>query len=321
MVRTIAFLAFPDFQILDVTGPLAAFEIAGRFGRQAYDIRVMALDPGPVVSSSGARLMAEGLVDPARVDTLVVSGGEGVVQAMAMPALLDYARTVAAGARRVTSVCSGTFLLAAASLLDGRRATTHWYRTAAFTRRFPRVRLEADRIFIRDGAFWTSAGITAGIDLALALVAEDHGEDVARRTARQLVIPYRRQGGQSQFSTLLDLQGASHRFAGLLAWVGGNLAQPLTVDQLAHQAAMSPRNFARAFAAEMGMTPAKAVERLRLETARALVEEDAAALDQIAAQTGFGDTERMRRAFIRTYGAPPQAIRRMAQGDAISQPA
>ncbi|TWB45949.1 GlxA family transcriptional regulator [Nitrospirillum pindoramense] len=312
MARTIAFLAYPGFQILDVTGPLAAFEIAGRCARQPYDIRVMALEAGPVASSSGVLLMAGPLVDPAQVDTLVVAGGDGVNVASAEPVLLDYARAVAERARRVTSVCSGTFLLAAAGLLDGRRVTTHWYRTSSFARRFPQVRLEADRIFIRDGAYWTSAGITAGIDLALALVAEDQGEAIARRTARQLVVPYRRQGGQSQFSTLLEMQGASSRFGDLLAWVRDNLSRPLTVEDLAAQAAMSPRNFARAFAAEQGVTPAKAVEQLRLEVARDLVEESPASLDRIALETGFGDTERMRRAFIRTFGAPPQAIRRSA---------
>ncbi|WP_044559969.1 GlxA family transcriptional regulator [Azospirillum sp. B4] len=312
MTRTIAFLAYPGFQILDVTGPLAAFEIAGRYARHPYDIRVIAPQPGPVASSSGACLMAQGLMDPAGLDTLVVAGGDGVNAASAAPALLDYARAVAGHARRITSVCSGTFLLAAAGLLDGRRVTTHWYRTASFARRFPRVRLEPDRIFIRDGAYWTSAGITAGIDLALALVAEDLGEAIARRTARQLVIPYRRQGGQSQFSTLLEMQGTTSRFGDLLAWVRDNLALRLTVDELAAQAAMSPRNFARAFTADQGLTPAKAVEQLRLEVARDLVEEGPASLDRIAIETGFGDTERMRRAFIRAFGAPPQAIRRTA---------
>ncbi|MDE1145841.1 MAG: GlxA family transcriptional regulator [Azospirillaceae bacterium] len=314
MPRTIAFLAFPGFQLLDVSGPLAAFEIAGRYARQPYDIRIMALHPGPVASSSGACLLAERLVDAGAIDTLLISGGDGINDAWRDEAQVAYVRSVAGRARRLASVCSGTFLLAAAGLLDGRRATTHWCRTVEFGRRFPAVTLEADRIFIRDGAYWTSAGITAGMDLALALIAEDHGEAIARRTARQLVMYYRRQGGQSQFSALLDMQPVGSRFGTLLAWMRENLEQPLKVEHLADRAAMSPRNFARAFAAEVGVTPAKAVEQLRLETARARVEEGPEPIDRIATETGFGDGERMRRAFLRAYGVAPQAIRRVARG-------
>ena len=225
-----------------------------------------------------------------------------------------------AGARRTASVCSGAFVLAAAGLLDGRRATTHWARAEEFARAYPRVRVEPDRIFIRDGALWTSAGVTAGIDLALALVADDLGEPAAKRAAQQLVVYHRRPGGQSQFSALLEADRPGSRFSPVLAWARERLDERLSVERLADRAAMSPRHFARAFAAETGMTPAKAVERLRLEASRERIEGGSEPIEQVAAHTGFGDPERMRRAFIRAFGQPPQALRRTARiGDAGHQ--
>ena len=200
-------------------------------------------------------------------------------------------------------------------MLDGRRATTHWARAAELARAYPRVHVEPDRIFIRDGDVWTSAGITAGIDLALALVADDLGEAVARRAAQQLVVYHRRPGGQSQFSALLETDRPGSRFSPLLAWARERLDESLPVERLADCAAMSPRHFARAFAAETGMTPAKAIERLRLEAARERVESGAEPIEGVAAHTGFGDPERMRRAFIRAFGQPPQALRRAAKAD------
>jgi transcriptional regulator GlxA family with amidase domain len=198
-------------------------------------------------------------------------------------------------------------------LLDGRRATTHWGRAAEFARAYPQIRVEPDRIFVRDGNIWTSAGITAGIDLALALVADDLGEAVAKRAAQQLVVHHRRPGGQSQFSALLDLGRPDGRFGGLLAWARERLDEPLPVERLADRAAMSPRNFARAFTAETGATPAKAIERLRLEAARVHVENGSEPIDRVASASGFRDPERMRRAFIRAFGQPPQALRRAAR--------
>jgi transcriptional regulator GlxA family with amidase domain len=203
--------------------------------------------------------------------------------------------------------------LAEAGLLDGRRATTHWSRVQDFARRYPQVRLEPDRIFIRDGQIWSSAGITAGIDLSLALVADDLGEDIARRTAQQLVVYRRRPGGQSQFSALLNMERPDGRFGPLLSWARERLDQPLSVEQLAGQAGMSPRNFARRFTEETGHSPARAVERLRVELARERVEAGPDPIDQIALTTGFGDPERMRRAFVRAFGQPPQALRRAAR--------
>jgi transcriptional regulator GlxA family with amidase domain len=216
----------------------------------------------------------------------------------------------------VSSVCSGAYVLAAAGLLDGRRATTHWSRAEDFARRFPAVRLEADRIWVRDGEVWTSAGITAGIDLALAMIEADLGEGVARRTAQQLVVYHRRPSGQSQFSALLALGAGGGRFAPLLAWMREHLGERLTIDRLAERAGMSERNFARAFLSETRLTPAKAVERLRLEAARTAVEDGARPIDVVAREAGFGDPERMRRAFVRAFGQPPQALRRAARGEA-----
>lgn len=311
-MRALGVLIFPDFQILDVGGPIAAFEIAARFVPGAYDIRVVARDPGPVASSSGIQMMAAPLPDEP-LDTLVVAGGEGTRSPAICPRTLDWVRKASSQARRTASVCSGAYILAEAGILDGRRATTHWQRCTDFARRYPQIRLEPDRIFVRDGEVWSSAGITAGIDLSLALIAADLGEEVARSVAQQLVVYHRRPGGQSQFSALLEMGGQGGRFADLLDWMRERLAEPLQVERLADRAAMSPRHFARAFAAETGMTPAKAVERLRLETARERVENSAEPIDSVAAATGFGDPERMRRAFLRAFGQPPQALRRASR--------
>jgi transcriptional regulator GlxA family with amidase domain len=316
MPRTVAVLIFPQFQLLDAAGPITVFEAAGRDAAPpAYRLRVMAHAAGPVVSSCGVPLVAEPLIDGA-LDTLIVAGGWGTRNTSACVQTLAYVRAAAARARRTASVCSGAFILAAAGLLDGRRATTHWARAAEFARTYPQVRVEPDRIFIRDGTTWTSAGITAGIDLALALVAEDLGEAVAKRAAQQLVVYHRRPGGQSQFSALLEADRPDSRFSPLLAWARERLNERLSVERLAERAAMSPRHFARAFAADTGITPAKAIERLRLEAARDEIESGAAPIERVAAHTGFGDPERMRRAFLRAFGQPPQALRRAAKAGA-----
>jgi transcriptional regulator GlxA family with amidase domain len=313
MTRTIGLLIFPDFQLLDAAGPIAAFEAGGRDTvPPAYRLRMMARDAGPVTSSSGVQLVAEGFSDEP-LDTLIVSGGWGTREGSSSAETLAFVRAAAGRVRRVASVCSGAFILAAAGLLDGRRATTHWARAAEFARAYPQIRVEPDRIFVRDGNIWTSAGITAGIDLALALVADDLGEAVAKRAAQQLVVHHRRPGGQSQFSALLDLGRPDGRFGGLLAWARERLDEPLPVERLADRAAMSPRNFARAFTAETGATPAKAIERLRLEAARVHVENGSEPIDRVAAASGFRDPERMRRAFIRAFGQPPQSLRRAAR--------
>ena len=313
MTRKLAVVIFPGFQLLDAAGPVAAFEIAARHVEGGYAVQAMSLDGGAVMSSAGLALAAATADARAPLDTLVVAGGIGSRAASGDARTLDFVRTVARRARRVASVCSGAFVLAAAGLLDGRRATTHWAASDEFAHRFPQVRLEPDRIFVQDGAVWTSAGITAGVDLALAMIAEDLGEDVARATARQLVVYRRRPGGQSQFSALPELERPGARFGDLLVWARERLAEPLPVERLADRAAMSPRHFARAFAAETGVTPAKAIERLRVEAARERVEAGAEPIDRIAERAGFGDPERMRRAFLRAFGQPPQALRRAAR--------
>jgi len=310
MPRRIAFLIFPDFQLLDAAGPIAAFEIAGRLQPGAYELRVIAAEPGLVASSSGVTMQAAAFGRAAAVDTLVVAGGDGTRTAMFCGKTRRYIGACAQHARRVTSVCSGSFLLAEAGLLNGKCATTHWSRTAGFARRYPSVRLDADRIFVRQGKLWTSAGITAGIDLALALIGEDLGEVIARQTAQQLVVYHRRPGGQSQFSPLLEMESAHGRFAPLLEFMRANLGLPLTVASLAARACMSPRHFARAFRLETGITPAKAVERLRADAARAALESGARSVQEVARACGFCDPERMRRAFIRAFGVSPSSFKR-----------
>ena len=313
MPRIIAFVIFPRMQILDATGPLAAFEIAERYRPGTYELRMVSTTPGAVASTAGARLIAEPLGDPTDIHTLMVAGGEGSREASRDAVLLDHVRAVAALGRRTTSVCSGSYVLASAGVLDGRPATTHWSLTADFARRFPNVKLQADRIWTRDGEIWTSAGITAGIDLALAMVVEDYGDEIAQRTARQLVLYHRRSGGQSQFSSLLELKAPTGRFGPLLAWAREHLDAPLTVEDMAEQAGMSSRHFTRAFIAETGTTPSKAVERLRIEVARQRVQSSSEAIERVAEATGFRDPERMRRAFIRAFGQPPQSLRRAAR--------
>jgi len=309
----IGVLVFPDFQLLDAAGPISVFEIANRFANSDTPIRVMAAKPGPVRSTSGVEMLAHKFGSASAITTLIISGGEGVEAAARNKCVSNFVRAVAKRGTRVASVCSGTFVLAEAGLLDGKRATTHWQRTRQFLSMYPKVKLEPDQIFVRDGQVWSSAGITAGIDLALAMVAEDFGEAVVERTARQLVLYHRRSGGQSQFSSLLELKAPTGRFGPLLIWARENLDAKLTVEDLAERAGMSSRHFTRAFIAETGSTPSKAIERLRIEVARARVQSSSEAIERVAEVTGFRDPERMRRAFIRAFGQPPQSLRRAAR--------
>lgn len=315
MTRRIAFLVFPQFQILDATGPIAAFEIAERHRPGTYTLRTVATTAGLVASSSGVCVQAAALGRADVVDTLIVVGGEGTWSAAVCGKTLKFVSACAVLSRRVASVCSGSFVLAAAGLLDGKRATTHWSVTAEFSRRFPRVRLEPDRIYVRDGRIWSSGGITAGIDLSLALIGEDLGEDIARRTAQQLVVYRRRPGGQSQFSPLLQMERSDGRFGELWDHVRTHLRDPLSVAELARVSCMSPRNFSRVFKEEVGIAPAKAVERLRVDTARADLESGNHSIQQVAAGCGFGNPERMRRSFLRVLGTPPSALKRQGRRD------
>jgi transcriptional regulator GlxA family with amidase domain len=309
----IGVLIFPDFQLLDAAGPISTFEIAARFAGAVPAIKTLAVKPGPVRSRSGVEMLARGLRPSGAITTLIVAGGEGVRGAAKCPATLAFLRAMAKRGVRIASVCSGAFILAESGLLDGRRATTHWQRTRQFVATYPKVKLEADRIYTRDGNIWTSAGITAGIDLSLAMVAEDYGDEIAQQTAKQLVLYHRRGGGQSQFSSLLELKTPNGRFGPLLAWAREHLDAPLTVEDMAEQAGMSSRHFTRAFIAETGTTPSKAVERLRIEVARQRVQSSSEAIERVAETTGFRDPERMRRAFIRAFGQPPQSLRRSAR--------
>jgi transcriptional regulator GlxA family with amidase domain len=300
---------FPRFQLLDAAGPIAAFEIASRYVPRAYSLRLLAARGGPIASSSGVAMVAERFPTRLRAHTLMVAGGEGTREIA--PTVAAFVRATAKHATRISSVCSGAYVLASLGILDGKRATTHWKTGASLARKYPRVTVEPDRIFVRDGRVWTSAGITAGIDLTLAMIAEDLGETVARQTAQQLVVYYRRPGGQSQFSALLELDAGP--FTALLGWVREHIAEDLSVERLAARAAMSPRTFARRFTAETNATPARAIERIRVDLARERVESGRDSIDEIATQCGFGDPERMRRAFVRSFGQPPQALRRAAR--------
>src|SRR4051812_13951940 len=310
----IGILIFPDFQLLDAAGPISVFEIAARCtGKTTPGIRVLAVNAGPVRSSSGVEMMARDFKSANAITTLVVAGGAGVTDAARCEVTRAFVQRLARRGVRVASVCSGAYVLAEAGLLDGRRATTHGGRPRDFVARYPKVKFEPDQIFTRDGNVWTSAGITAGIDLALAMVVEDHGEEIAQNTARQLVLYHRRSGGQSQFSSLLELKTPSGRFAPLLSWAREHLDAPLTVDDLADRAGMSARHFSRAFIAETGTTPARGGGGLRSGGARQHVRPASEPIERVAEITGSRDPERMRRAFTRAFGQPPQALRRAAR--------
>src|SRR5215470_9485334 len=309
--RRIELLAFEQVQLLDVAGPLQVFasanDLAEAAGRPRPYEPVVVANRAPVTASAGLGLMTRALPKPGLpVDTLIVAGGWGVYAACDDAKLVGWIR--ARAARRIASVCSGAFLLATAGLLDGRRAVTHWGRCAEFARRFPAVRLEPDPIFIRDGNIWTSAGVTAGIDLALALVEADLGREIALAVARQLVVFLKRPGGQAQFSVTLALQHGDARFERLHAWIADNLCDDLSLASLARAAGMSERSFVRHYRRETGVTPARAVEQIRVEAARHMLELGGP-VKRVAARCGFGSEETMRRSFLRLLGATPQAYR------------
>ena len=310
----IELLAFADVQILDVAGPLQVFasanDMLGRSGRPpAYVTRIVAPGGGPIVSTAGIQLAVGPLGSDAALDTLILAGGQGVMQAADDSALVSWVRDRASQARRVASVCTGAFILAATGLLDERRAVTHWNYCARLARRHPRITVDSDPIFIQDGAIFTSAGVTSGIDLALAMVEQDVGRDIALETARDLVVFLKRPGGQNQFSAALDLQSATGDFASLHHWILANLAEDLSLRQLARHAGMSERSFLRHYHAATGVTPARAVEKLRLEAAQQLLATTRLPAKRIAAKCGFGSEETMRRNFIRLYGVGPQEYR------------
>ncbi len=316
IMRRMAFVVFPDFQVMSFAA-LSAFEMANLVGdAPAYDIRMVSEHGGRVASSFGMPIETEPLREDDVYDTLIIGGG--LAPQTCPPAMLARLCKVFASARRLASVCTGSFILAEAGVLDGRRATTHWAFAREMETRFPSVRLEADRIFVADGAVWTSAGMTAGIDLALGMIEQDLGREVARDVARRLVVYHRRAGGQTQHSTLLELEPKSDRVQTALTFARRNLKDDLSVERLAEAAGLSVRQFSRLFTAETGQSPAKAVERLRVEAARAMMEDGRHPTDVIARETGFSDRERMRHAFLRAFGQPPQAIRRTSRLDAAA---
>jgi len=314
-MRKIGFLLFLDCSLLDFTGPLTAFDVANRLSEERsgasrpYQLRVMSEQGGMLESASGTAVVTHPL-DRGAFDTLIIAGGAGPREGVLSANLLDYTRHAASKARRIASVCTGAFVLAAAGLLDGKRATTHWRMATRLQRMHPSVQVDSDKIFIKDGNVWTSAGISAGIDLALALIEEDLGVELARAVARELVVYHRRPGGQSQFSNLLEMDPPSGRIRETLSYARNHLHESLSADRLAEIACLSRRQFDRAFSAETGQTPAKAIEKLRAEAARPRVEAGEESLENIARAVGFDDPERMRRAFLRVFGYPPQAIRR-----------
>ncbi|MFE0017677.1 GlxA family transcriptional regulator [Mesorhizobium sp. NPDC059054] len=306
----IGFVLTSGFQMMSLAAA-SAFEFANLVaGEKVYSIEVLSETGGLLDNSLGIPIETRKLRLSGH-DTLIF--GTGIVIDEPAPVIVAFARKAIKSTRRIASICMGAAILAEAGLLDGRRATTHWLVAQKLQARYPKVRMEEDRIFIVDGPVWTSAGMSAGIDMALGMIEKDLGADLARAVAQRLVLYHRRAGGQSQHSELLALDPKSDRIQKALAYARTNLRSTLSVEELAEAAHLSPRQFSRAFRAETGQTPAKAVENLRLETARVMMEQSRHPIDVVAAETGFADRERMRRAFIRAFGQPPMAIRRSAR--------
>ncbi|HJP79842.1 MAG TPA: GlxA family transcriptional regulator [Pseudonocardiaceae bacterium] len=308
--RDVLFILFDEVQSLDVTGPLEVFSGADRLVEGAYRVHTASAGGAPVRTTSGLRITPDADLASVPVPhTVLAPGGPGSRQPQ--PAIIDWLRRTGPEAQRIVSVCTGTFLLAEAGLLDGRRVTTHWGQTALLAQRYPALSVDPEPIFVRDGNVWTSAGVTAGMDLALAIVEEDLGRDVALTIARQLVMFLRRPGNQTQFSAQLQAQTA-HRapLRDVQAWVAEHPEADLSVDKLAQRAGLSPRQFARAFADEAGISPGRYVDNVRLEAARRHLEDTAADINQVARACGYGTPESMRRAFTRTLGVSPAEYRR-----------
>jgi len=313
-MRDIAFVVYPGYSLMALA-IVAGFEVANSMeGGPFYDLHFVSEKGGLVKTSAGMMLQTEVFTDKP-FDTLVVGGA--TIPEPSSPGLVGFMRDAPKRHRRIAAVCTGAFVLAEAGLLDGRRATTHWMHARELQKAYPQAKMEEDRIFINDGPIWTSAGMTAGVDLGLALIEADLGAEVSKAVARKLVIYHRRGGGQSQFSTLLELSPKSDRIQAALTYARDNLHKPLSVPDLAEAAHLSPRQFSRAFHAETGQSPAKAIENLRVEGARNLMEQSRHPIDVVARQTGFSDRDHMRRAFLRAFGQPPQVLRRNARLEAV----
>jgi len=309
-MQRVGVVVSPGFQVMSFAA-LAAFEFANSsVERPFYDVRVLSEAGGPVPSSLGLAIETKRF-GSSIFDTVIVSGSMDVVPASR--GVLAFVRKAAKRSRRVASICTGAFILAEAGLLDGRRATTHWCAARDLRERYPNVKVDEDRIFIVDAPIWTSAGASAGIDLALAMIEEDLGVELARLVAKKLVLYHRRAGGQSQHSVLLEMDTKSDRIQGVLMYAKQNLRASLSVERLAEVVHLSPRQFSRAFQAATGRSPAKAIESLRAEAARVMLEQGHDSIDEVARESGFTSRDHMRRAFLRVYGQPPQALRRQAR--------
>jgi transcriptional regulator GlxA family with amidase domain len=314
MTHQVAMLAFDGVNLLDVAGPLQAFAGVERLGTctSPYEITLISERGGPIQTSAGVPLLTEPLIsaEDRRIDTLIIPGGSPNGAPATPPVLVDFIRRKSKSVERVCSVCTGAFMLAESGLLDGRRAATHWGWADHFRARYPRVRLDSDAIFVREGRIWSSAGVTAGIDLTLALIQQDLGHAVSIGVARQLVVFLKRPGGQSQYSAPLASQAAaSPAFAELHAWMAGRLKEDLRVERLAEHCGMSTRTFARTYAAQVGATPARTLETMRLEAARRALEDGVASLKRVAVDVGYGDEQNLRRAFLRRLGVTPLEYR------------
>lgn len=308
-MRRVVILAFDGVQALDVTGPMEVFSAASKLTGGSYEVAVVAPTSESVTTGSGLGIVPNNM-PRGPIDTLLIAGGDGVHRAKRDERLVRWVARTAKRSRRVASVCSGAFLLAEAGLLDGRRAATHWAETGHLARDYPQIEVDDEAIFVCDGNVWTSAGVTAGMDLALALVEEDLGRQTALQVARWLVVFVRRPGGQSQFSSHLRAQTAEREpLRELQEWMAANLDADLSVPELASRACMSERNFARAFAREVGMTPAAYVEALRVDHARVRLESTGQKVEAVARSCGFGTVETLRRAFHRRLGVGPAEYR------------
>jgi transcriptional regulator GlxA family with amidase domain len=310
-MQHIGLIVYPGFQVLGLA-MCATFELTNNaLEEPLYSLALLSEHGGMVQTSAGFAVETTAF-DQRSFDTLLVMG-DNVIRPVST-GMVEFLRQASRNTRRLGSICTGAIALAEAGLLDGRRATTHWCHAASLQRTYPRIKVEEDRIFINDGNIWTAAGMSACVDLALALVEKDLGAEIARRVARQLVVYHRRAGGQSQFSVMLELEPKSDRIQAALTYAKQNLKSELSVEELANAVHLSPRQFSRVFNAETGQSPAKAIERLRVESARLMMESGRHSIDVVATETGFGDRERMRRAFLRAFGQPPQVIQRANRG-------
>lgn len=315
--RRVVFVIYPGVTLLDVTGPVQAFssanntEIAG--GRRIYEVVIASPEGGPVLTDCMVDLwsvtLEQAIGKP--IDTLIVAGGDGVFDALEQTTLVPWIKAQSADCRRIASTCMGSFLTAAAGLLNGQSVTTHWRQVEELQRRFPEIDVKRDPLFMRNGNMWSSAGVTAGIDLALAMIEEDMGHEAAMQVAQALVVFFKRPGGQSQFSEVLTIQAAEKEgmFADLHAWIAGHLQSDLSVPNLAARLAMSPRSFSRKYKERIGVTPAKTVELMRVDAAKRLLARSSQSLDKVALNAGFINGQRLRRGFQRHVGTSPLAYR------------